>query len=183
MRTKFIISAPLLASSLLVSACVSAPEPKPAKPVEQPRPPVVKPAPPVAATPTGNWLDWKIAPGDWAYRQDDRGSIALFGPVGQDATVTLRCDKARQRIYLSRLGDFAGPQSITMRSSSATRNWQGQPTGGTPGYIAAELAPSDKGLDDIAYTRGRIALEIAGSPSIAVPVYAEVSRVIEDCRG
>lgn len=178
MRTKFAI----LASLLLASACSSPPPPQPATPVVQPKPQPVPILP--ADTPDfAKWQDWPIAPGDWVYRQDDRGSIALFGPVGQDAIVTLRCDKSRQRVYLSRQGSFTGSRAITMRSSSAMHSWQGAPTGGTPSYIAAEIVPTDKGLEDMAYTRGRIALDVMGFSAIAIPIWPEVSRVIEDCKG
>jgi len=38
-------------------------------------------------------------------------------------------------------------------------------------------------LDQIAYSRGRFAIEIAGLEPLIVPAWPEVGRVIEDCRG
>ena len=37
-------------------------------------------------------------------------------------------------------------------------------------------------LDAMAFSKGRFALEVAGLPTLYVPSYPEVTRVIEDCR-
>ena len=37
-------------------------------------------------------------------------------------------------------------------------------------------------LDAMAITRGRFAVEVEGEPGLYVPAWAEVTRVIEDCR-
>ncbi len=134
--------------------------------------------------PTGPWIDWAISPGSWVYRRDARGSIALFGTLGADALVTLRCDQARKRIYLTRADEAGtGGGTITIRSSSAMKQFSASATGATPPYIAAEIMPSDSILDAMAYTRGRIALEVSGQQSIAIPVWSELPRIVDDCRG
>ena len=162
-----------------VSACVSPPPPPP--PVQTTRPPPVTVAPPPPATPVGGWTDWPLAAGDWVYRQDERGSIALFGPPNTDALVTLRCDRARQRIYLARAGSGTG--NIVIRSSSTMKEFAGAPTGGALPYIATEITPRDPILDAMIYSRGRIAIEVAGQMPLAIPSWAEIGRVVEDCRG
>jgi hypothetical protein len=129
--------------------------------------------------PTGDWTDWPLAAGDWVYRQDDRGSIALFGPPNTDALVTLRCDRARQRIYLARAGSGSG--NIVIRSTSAMKQFTGAQTPGTP-YIAAEIMPRDAILDAMIFSRGRIAIDVAGQMPLAIPSWAEIGRVVEDCR-
>lgn len=171
----------LIASGALLASCV-APEPAPAP---RPAPPVVvapvsPPAPPAISQPTGHWLDWPAAPGGWVYRRDDRGSIALFGTAGTDALLTLRCDSGRGGLFLSRAGSVGGP--LTVRTSSTSKALATQPTGGTPAYVAVALTATDPILDAMAFSRGRIALELAGAQYIAVPVWAEIGRVIEDCR-
>jgi hypothetical protein len=154
--------------------------PPPARPVPLPAPaPAPRPQPSAAPLPA-DWRDWPLAPGTWNYRQDSRGSIALFGTAGQDAELTLRCDRTRSRIYLSRRGEGAGP--LTIRTSSATRVVNAMPTGAAPAYLAVEFAVRDPLLDAIGYSRGRLAVEGAGLPPLAVPAWAELLRVVEDCR-
>jgi hypothetical protein len=41
--------------------------------------------------------------------------------------------------------------------------------------------PTDQILDAMAYSRGRIAVE-AGAQKVAIPSWAEITRVVEDCR-
>ena len=122
-----------------------------------------------------------MAAGAWVYRRDERGSIALYGTAGADALVTLRCDKARARVFLSRASDVGG--TMTVRTSSTSKGVTVQPTGGKPAYAASELAVGDPILDAMAFSRGRIALELSGAQNIAIPVWSEIGRVVEDCRG
>jgi hypothetical protein len=179
----FAILALVPVTALCVTACSVPVVPEPArtpapKPVMQP--PAVKPS----AAPSGQWIDWPITPGDWVYRTDDRGSIALFGPAGRDAIVTLRCDRSRGALYFSR-ADEAGTRggSMTIRTSSALKQFPAGPVGSAPAYVAAEIAPNDSFLDAMIFTRGRFAVEAPGQQSIAVPSWSEVAKVIEDCRG
>jgi hypothetical protein len=169
---------------MAVSACSSAvPPPRASQP--QPVRSVATPpsGPAVAAPQVGSWTDWPITPGNWVYRQDDRGSIALFGLAGRDALVTIRCDTSRGRIYVSRANENGGQAgSLTIRSSTALKQYVAASTGSSPAYIAAEIVPTDSILDAVAYTRGRIALEAAGQQAIAIPVWSELPRVIDDCR-
>lgn len=99
---------------------------------------------------------------------------------GSDALVTLRCDKGRGRIFLSRAGGAGN--ALTVRTSSTSKTITVQPTGGQPAYVAAELLTNDPLLDAMAYSRGRIALEVPGLLNIAIPVWSEIGRVTEDCR-
>ena len=176
---------PLLAVMLALASCVgptAPPRPAP-KPVPAPTytPP---PRPTPAPAPLGkDWRDWPVTPGDWIYRQDGRGSIALFGERGADAALTLRCDRAANTIYLSRQGIAAGPVAITIRTSTLLRTLSAAPTGGTPPYVAVALQPRDGLLDAIGFSRGRFVVEQAGYPALVVPTWAEIERVTEDCRG
>jgi hypothetical protein len=63
------------------------------------------------------------------------------------------------------------------------KEFAGTPAGGTPPYIATEIAPGDPILDAMALSRGRIAINVAGQRSIAIPSWAEITRIVEDCRG
>lgn len=57
-----------------------------------------------------------------------------------------------------------------------------KPTGGTPAYLASEIMPMDAILDAMAFSRGRILLETDGNPPIILPAWAEIARIVEDCR-
>ncbi len=121
-----------------------------------------------------------MANGSWVYRRDERGSIALYGAPGADALATLRCDKADARIFLSRASDRGG--TMTVRTSSTSKSLTVQPAGGKPAYAASEIGVTDPILDALAFSRGRIALELNGALNIAIPVWSEIGRVVEDCR-
>ena len=180
MKLRFFVLTP----ALLAAACSVPIVPQPASTAAQN--PVTPPPPAVTNTqgPVGPWTDWPITPGDWVYRSDDRGSLALFGPAGRDAIVTLRCDRNQRKIYFSRADD-AGTRggNMTIRASSALKQFSAQSAGGAPAYVAVEMTPSDAFLDAMIFTRGRIAVEAAGQQSIAIPVWAEIAKVVEDCRG
>ena len=181
MRRVSLIASLIPSAMLALGGCSTTPRTIPeAAPV-----PVPTPAPPPAAVvappPSADWRDWALTPGTWAYRQDARGSIALFGRAGEDADLTLRCDRGRARLYLSRRGE--GATGFDIRTTSAARRLAAQQTGGTPAYLAAELGVRDPILDAIGFSRGRFVVEAAGLPVLVVPAWAETLRVVEDCRG
>jgi hypothetical protein len=170
-----------LAALLALAACTTprASEPQPAAPVPVP----TATAAPTPPAPPADRRDWPLTPGGWAYRQDARGSLALFGVAGGDAVLTLRCDRGRGRLYLSRRSDAAAAASLEVRTTSTTRTLAARPTGGTPAYLAAELAPGDALLDAMGYSRGRFTVSGGGGAALVVPAWPEVLRVTEDCRG
>ncbi|OYY75628.1 MAG: hypothetical protein B7Y43_18785 [Sphingomonas sp. 28-62-20] len=180
---------PLLAFVLIPACAAVPPADRAVRPA--PPPPPVTAAPPPAQRPVpsvitplyrGDWRDWPVTRGDWVYRQDGRGSIALFGPPGGDAELTLRCDRLEARVYLSRRGAAPGNAPMTVRTSSTLRSIATQPTGGSPSYMAASLDPRDTLLDAIGFSRGRFVIEQATLPVLVIPVWAEILRVTEDCR-
>lgn len=168
-----------VAALLALSACAAPPPPAP-QPAPAPKPTSV--APPVQPKPAGEWIDWPLAAGDWVYRRDERGSIALFGAMGQNATVTLRCDTGRRRIYLAREGAGVSGRMV-VRTSSTLKEFAAGPTGATPTYLGTEISPTDPILDAMALSRGRFAIEVDGQQPIAIPAWAEITRIVEDCRG
>ena len=97
-----------------------------------------------------------------------------------DALVVLRCDAGDRRIYLSRSG--SAPAPLTVRTTSTTRAVAVQPTGGDSSYVAVALAPNDPLLDAMAFSRGKLVFEQAGAARLVLPAWAEIGRVVEDCR-
>ena len=95
--------------------------------------------------------------------------------------MTLRCDADRRQMYLSVAGSTPAP--LTIRTTSLTRAVPIRPTGGTPAYVAAALAPDDGLLDAMGFSRGRFVVQQPGGSTLVVPTWAEIERVTEDCRG
>jgi hypothetical protein len=174
MRHSLVFVSLLLVS---VAGCVA----PPAAPPPPPPPTMAPPPPPRPAPLAADWRDWPPTPGTWRYERDSRGSQASFGGVGSNAPLVLRCDLSPRRMLLSRAGSATGP--MTVRTSSTTKALAVQPTGGAGPYVAAEIAARDPLLDAMAFSRGRFVIEQAGAPLLVVPAYAEIGRVIEDCRG
>lgn len=186
--------AAFLPSLVLLASCVG-PGSGPVRPVPAPAPapapgparPVPAPVPPAQPAPVATeWRYRPATPGNWSYRAEAAGAVAVFGPSGADVRLTLRCDRASRRISLARAG--AGSASaIIVRTSYGATSWPATPSsGGANGVvpqIVAFRAASDTVLDQIAYSRGKFAVEVAGQAALIVPAWAEVSRVIEDCRG
>ncbi len=173
-----------LSLALVVTSCVSTPEPERYRP--RPAIPAVKPTPPPVVPPAnaGNWDDWPRAPGNWVYRADGRGSVALFGLAGQDASFLIRCDRSARKIYLSRAGSFADGDSgrMTVRATSGLQTYPVANAGGTPAYISAEVQPADPNLDAMAYSRGKFLISVKGATDLVIPSWPEFARVVEDCR-
>jgi hypothetical protein len=168
----------LLLAPLAVGACVAPPTPSAPPPPRAVAPVVPQSAP---APPAVDWADRAPAPGMWTYSQDARGSIAMYGSAGSNALFTLRCDKSARRIYASRPGAMAA--RMTLRSTSGARAYDARPTGGTPPYAAATIAPADPQLDALAFSRGRILIGLDGADDLILPTWPEFARVVEDCRG
>ena len=74
------------------------------------------------------------------------------------------------------------PTTVTLRTSAGNLAWAGAPSPDGPVALRITRPGSDVGLDWIAFSRGRISIELPGRPRLIVPVWAEVARVIEDCR-
>ncbi len=162
--------------ALVAGSGPSPPQVRPAPVVARPPPP-----PPAPAAIGPDWRDWPLTPGTWCDLRVERGRLALSGPAGGDALLTLRCDARARTIYLSRAGAAAAP--LTLRSTCLTRLVAVRPTGGMPPSVAAALSPTDPLLDALGFSRGRFVVEQAGAPTLVVPAWAEIERVTEDCRG
>jgi hypothetical protein len=119
-----------------------------------------------------------ITPGTWHWRMEGARSVARFGG---DALI-LSCNREAAVITLIRPGAASGPVPVTIQTSTVNRTLSATAEPGPPPVIALTLAARDGLLDAMAFSRGRFALETAGLPTLYVPSWTEVSRVIEDCR-
>ena len=161
-----------------LAACVAPPPPPASKAVSAP--------PPVAAAPpsplTGDWNDWPFTPGYWTYRRDGRGSVAQFGAPGRNPTISFRCDAENRRVTLSRETSAPGGRMV-IRTSSMTQTLAATANDANSAYLAADIAAADPILDAMAFSRGRVLVEMEGQQPIILPSWAEIARIVEDCRG
>jgi hypothetical protein len=172
MRRKAVLLAG--AAALLLAGCAT----PAAKPVVAPSaavPPTPVPAPPPAPAlppPPPAWEDRALAPGDWRFA----ASPVPRADYGEEGAIllSLRCDPARHRILLSR-GDAPGA-TLTVRTTFGARTLPGVED------RAAALPADDPALDDLLFSRGRIAVEAPGLPALILPTWPEPARVVEECR-
>lgn len=179
------LSGPLpLAAALSVLALVagcSAPRIVPAAPA--PAVPVPAPAPAPVATPSGDWLDWPVTPGDWSWRQVPGGSIASFGMPGAAPLFSMRCEQGHGRIQLTaRITGQAVAPGMTIRTTSTLRTLEASETRGSEQWMVASVRAHDRLLDAMGYSRGRFVVALSGERPLVLPAWSEVLRVVEDCR-
>jgi hypothetical protein len=167
---------PLLAitalSSALLAGCV-APPPTAPMPVRTHSPAPTRPAPP--PPPIADWRDAPVTPGTWSYGPS---TSASFG----GGVLALRCDVQTRSVTLARAPAPPGARGavpISITTSTGARVLNGV---ATPAGVEATLPARDPLLDAIAFSRGRFAVAVPGEPTLYVPSWTEISRVIEDCR-
>ena len=119
-------------------------------------------------------------PGNWSFVAAAGSSEATFSDTSARPQLSLVCTRATRRITLSKPASAAAP-ALTVWTSSATRNLPTTFNAAT-GRISADLVATDPLLDAMALSRGRFAVYVAGAPSLVVPPWPEVTRVVEDCR-
>ena len=137
---------------------------------------------PAVAQEEENWLSQPQTPGDWIYIAESGETLALFdeGDVAVHLFV-LRCDKQSRRIGIARRGTTDKPLVMRIRTETRERVLSASQVPNNR-LIAAEVDASDPLLDAMALTRGRFAVEVEGMEPLYIPAWAEVTRVIEDCR-
>ena len=119
-------------------------------------------------------------PGSWSYGAVAGGSEARFANASALPQLTVRCTRATRRVAISKPASGAAP-FLSIWTDTVTRS---VPASFNPqtARITAELAAYDVLLDALAFGRGRIGVTATGTPSLVVPAWPEIARVIEDCR-
>lgn len=118
--------------------------------------------------------------GNWTWSPIAGGSQASFVDRSVRPQLIVQCTRATRRVTISKPASAAAPSldiwtSISTRSIPATFN-------PATSRLSADLAPFDPLLDAIAFSRGRFAVSVLGQPPMVLPSWADVARVIEDCR-
>ena len=187
MKAIYLRTAAAIAVTGAVAACIPRAEapPRPAPPpVATTIEPPPAPSAPMQAMPRfDNYLDAPQTPGTWTYTAIPAGSMASFGVGPGISELMLRCDKGTRTIDIVRPTRFSAGPDYTMQVQTETtvRELQAQRPSGKR-VASAELPAGDPLLDAMAITKGRFALKVDGEPTLYVPAWAEVTRVIEDCR-
>ncbi|WOK37809.1 hypothetical protein [Sphingomonas sp. C3-2] len=178
MRRSIVV--PLLGLLLLPAACVS---PKVAEPAA--RPPAATEPPVAAVAPPAGWQDRALTPGDWRYRAQPDVTVATYGLLNQPAALSVRCDRPARRVVIARPGvlDAGKAATMTLRGTEGAGSYPVSNIGDVPPQVGASLSAVDPLLDKLAFSRGRILVQIDGAQDIVVPSWAEFARVVEDCRG
>ena len=117
--------------------------------------------------------------GNWVY--SSAGSTeATFVNASAQAQLTIRCTVATRRVTISKPASGAAPL-LNIWTSAQTRNLPSSFNPAT-GMLSADLSAFDPLLDAIAFSRGRFGVSVTAQPTLVVPAWAEIARVIEDCR-
>jgi hypothetical protein len=128
-------------------------------------------------------MDAPQTPGDWFYIPQTGASIAAFGPAERQPMFALRCDMATHTVSIGRTSASLASQPMTIRTESATQTFSANPAQGSVEHLVATSVPAaDTFLDAVAFSKGRFAVEVGGEPTLYLPSWPEVTRVIEDCR-
>ncbi len=138
--------------------------------------------------PDQTYADWTLAPatsGDWFYMEERDETFALFGIDATKPVAIFRCNKRTRMVGVGRYGAEVTAPSLPMRIRTETQSQTVTGTvrggGGTP-LIAAEFPANSGLLDAMAFSKGRFAIETAGLPTLYLPAWPEITRVMEDCR-
>jgi hypothetical protein len=117
--------------------------------------------------------DWRVRPitaGVWTWRSSAEASEAIFSD-SRGVQLVIRCTRATRRVSFSRTGAKpAAPIRIATTSSERVL---------PPGNM---LLASDPLLDAIAFSRGRLWVDVRGSMPLVLRSAPEPARSIEDCR-
>jgi hypothetical protein len=118
--------------------------------------------------------------GAWSYGPVAGGSEATFRDAYARPQLVVHCTRATRRVSIAKPASAAAP-FLVVWTSSQVRN---APASFNPAtaQLSAELTAFDPLLDAIAFSRGRVAISVAGAPALVVPPWAEIARVVEDCR-
>jgi hypothetical protein len=94
--------------------------------------------------------------------------------------MVLACGKITRLVTISRIS-AAPAASLAFWTSSLSRELGArfdQPSG----RVIAQVGSMDSLLDALAFSRGRFASMMPGSPALVLPAEPEIAHVVEDCR-
>lgn len=153
---------------------VSTPTPSPIQ--TQASAPLPPPQPVLQNVRYENYLDGPQTPGDWSYQS---GAARFVSPNGQ-TILTMRCLSGAGAIRLARPLKVAGNAQMTITTETVKRVHQTKQSDTEGRYL--DLQSGYNLLDAMAITKGRIEIRTDAMPTLYLPAWPEITRVIEDCR-
>jgi len=118
--------------------------------------------------------------GSWSYAPATDGSEAVFANAAESPQLWVHCSRATRRVTISKPSTAATP-TVNVWTSSLSRS-VASAFNPTMGRLTIDVANYDPLLDAIASSRGRVGFSAGSQPPLIVPSWAEVARIIEDCR-
>jgi hypothetical protein len=139
------------------------------------------PTPNVAGTPLQSNLEY-VDPivGNWTYGNTSDGSEATFSNSSGQPQLTIRCTRSTRRVAILKAAPTASP-SLWIWTSSEKISLPATYDSSTL-RVSVDIGAYDPLLDAIASSRGRIGFSSSGLETLVVPPWADIARVIEDCR-
>ena len=132
-------------------------------------------------TPTEANLEFvKPILGEWTYAPIAGGSETTFKDSSGRPQLTIRCTRSTRRVAILKNAPSASPMLWIWTSSQ--RKSLPAVYDAKSARVGADVGAYDPLLDAIASSRGRIGISTSGLAALVVPPWAEVARVIEDCR-
>ena len=139
------------------------------------------PTPNVAGSPLATDLTYSTPiGGNWSYAATGDGSEATFANATGQPQLTIRCTRSTRRVTLLKAAPAASP-SLWVWTSSQRRSLPAT-YDASAARVSADLQAMDPLLDAMASSRGRIGFSTSGVAALVVPPWADVARVVEDCR-
>jgi hypothetical protein len=118
--------------------------------------------------------------GSWSYSPAVDGSDATFANEGGNPQLWVHCTRSTRRVTISRAATAAAPLLKVWTSSQVKE--LASSFNPASGRLTVDLANYDPLLDAIVSSRGRVGFTVGTQPPLVVPAWAEIARVVEDCR-
>ncbi|HEY6048087.1 MAG TPA: hypothetical protein VIV07_03475 [Sphingomicrobium sp.] len=118
--------------------------------------------------------------GQWVYSSSSGGSAAVFTDESARPQLTIRCTRLSRQVTIAKPATAASP-TLNVWTATQVRSLPASFDAATQ-QLSVSLAAFDPSLDAIAYSRGRLGIGLAGAAPLVVPAWADVARVVEDCR-
>lgn len=133
-----------------------------------------------APVPAADYSYSPVSPGSWTYRAVTGGSEATFVDATGTTRLVIGCGTVTRLVTISRIS-AAPAATLSFWTSSATRDLPAR-FDLNARRVITQVTARDPLLDAMAFSRGRFAVSMPGSPPLVVPAGTEVAHIVEDCR-